>query len=86
MPFNPYYPEPFSKYLPSDIMDYPNDFLVGEEYWDYLGGEGIFIEIINIFDEVSKLFKNKLRLKFREIAETVIYSCKKNPRKKITGI
>jgi len=55
-------------------MDYPNDFLVGEDYWNFLGGKGTFPELLRIFDEVGKAFKEKLQKKFQEIAATKIDS------------
>jgi len=56
------------------MMDYPNDFLVGEDYWNFLGGKGTFPELLRIFDEVRKAFKEKLQKKFQEIAATKIDS------------
>lgn len=55
-------------------MDYPNDFLVGDDYWNFLGGNGTFQELLKIFDEVGKAFKEQLQSKFKEIAAKKIDS------------
>jgi len=68
-PYNPYHPEPYSRFTESGMMDTPNDFLVGDEYWDFIGGEGTFPELLKTFDEVGKQFKEQLNQKFKDIAK-----------------
>jgi len=68
-PYNPYHPEPYHRFTEVGMMDPPNDFLIGEEYWDFLGGKNTFIDLLNTFDEVGKQFKEKLNQKFKEIAK-----------------
>ena len=41
-PYNPYYPEPYERFTEVGMMDHPNDFLIGNEYWDFIGGENTF--------------------------------------------
>lgn len=51
------------------MMDSPNDFLVGDEYWNFIGGKNTFPELLKVFDEVGKEFKEKLEIKFKQIAK-----------------
>ncbi len=51
------------------MMDPPNDLLVGEEYWDFIGGTNTFPELLKVFDEVGKEFKEKLNKKFKALAK-----------------
>ena len=44
-------------------------FLVGDEYWDFIGGKGTFPELLKTFDEVGKQFKEQLNQKFKDIAK-----------------
>lgn len=67
-PYNPYHPEPYHRFTEVGMMDAPNDFLIGAQYWDFIGGKGTFSELLKIFDEVGKSFKNKLDEKFKQIA------------------
>ena len=73
-PYNPYHPKPYHRFTEVGMMDAPNDFLVGDEYWDFIGGKNTFPELLATFDEVGKEFKEKLNLKFKEIAKNKIDS------------
>lgn len=73
-PYNPYYPEAYSRFTEVGMMDHPNDFLIGEEYWDFIGGENTFKELLETFDKVGKEFKDRLNEKFKEIATSKISS------------
>lgn len=68
-PYNPYYPEPYSRFTEVGMMDHPNDFLIGEEYWNLLGGKKAFQELLDVFDKVGKQFKAKLQEKFKQVAK-----------------
>ena len=68
-PYNPYHPEPYSRFTEVGMMDAPHDFLVGEEYWNFIGGENTFSDLLDTFDQVGKTFKEKLEFKFKEIAK-----------------
>lgn len=73
-PYNPYHPEPYSRFTETGMMNHPNDFLVGEEYWNFIGGKNTFPQLLQTFDEVGKEFKEKLKKKFQEIAVQKISS------------
>ncbi len=68
-PYNPYHPKPYHRFTEVGMMNPPNDFLVGNEYWNFIGGENTFPELLKTFDEVGKDFKDQLNKKFREIAK-----------------
>jgi len=73
-PYNPYHPKPYNCFTQVGMMDHPNDFLIGEEYWNFLGGEGTFDNLLDTFDKVGKFFKDELNKKFKEIAKEKIDS------------
>jgi len=68
-PYNPYHPKAYSRFTEVGMMDSPNDFLVGDEYWDFIGGRNTFPALLKVFDEVGKEFKGKLKAKFKQIAK-----------------
>ncbi|MFV0531230.1 MAG: TdeIII family type II restriction endonuclease [Flavobacteriales bacterium] len=77
-PYNPYHPEPYSRFTESGMMDAPNDFLVGDEYWDFLGGEGTFTELLETFDEVGiKSLKRDWMKNLKKLRKTSLISIKK---------
>jgi hypothetical protein len=65
-PYNPYRPHRFTEV---GMMNPPYDFLIGEQYWDFIGGKNIFGDLLSTFDEVGKKFKNRLDKKFKQIAK-----------------
>ena len=67
-PYNPYHPELYKRFTEVGMMDAPNDFLVGDEYWDFIGGENTFPALLEIFNDVGKTFKDQLNEKFVTIA------------------
>jgi hypothetical protein len=68
-PYNPYHPKPYSRFTEVGMMDSPNDFLVGDEYWDFIGGANTFRPLLKVFDEVGREFKERLKAKFKQIAK-----------------
>jgi len=74
-PYNPYHPKPYNRFTEVGMMNPPNDFLVGNEYWDFIGEKNIFSELLKVFDEVGKSFKEQLDKKFKEIAKEKLDSC-----------
>jgi Type II restriction endonuclease, TdeIII len=73
-PYNPYHPQPYARFTETGMMNHPHDFLIGDEYWNLIGGEDTFQSLLNAFDEVGKEFKDRLKAKFKEIAEQKISS------------
>ncbi len=71
-PYNPYHPQPYSRFTEVGMMDAPKDFLVGDQYWNFIGGKNTFPELLKTFDEVGKKFKEQLKQKFKAIAKKKI--------------
>ncbi len=69
IPYNPYHPEPYSRFTMQGFLDEEKELYVAEKFWKLLGGEGTYKEILNIFDEVGKEFKEKIQKKIKEVAE-----------------
>lgn len=69
-PYNPYYPKPYNRFSEIGMMSPPHDLLVGDKYWNFIGGKRTYYDLISTFEEVGALYKNKLKDKFHEIAIT----------------
>lgn len=67
-PYNPYHPQPYERFTEQGVLDRGKEFLIGKEYWDFLGGENTFEELLTLFDSVGKKFKEKIREKIQEVA------------------
>jgi len=69
-PYNPYHPQPYERFTEQGVLDRGKEFLIGKEYWDFLGGENTFEELLTLFDDVGKKFKEKIRNKIQEVAKS----------------
>ncbi|MBI5061331.1 MAG: TdeIII family type II restriction endonuclease [Candidatus Aenigmarchaeota archaeon] len=69
-PYNPYYPDPYNRFTHRGVLEVGKEFLVGEEYWDFLGGKGTFKDIMDVFDEVGKELHKEILAKIDEVAKT----------------
>jgi len=69
IPYNPYHPEPYNRFTMQGYLDEEKDLYVAERFWELLGGKGTYKEILDIFDEVGKEFKEKIHKKIKEVAK-----------------
>lgn len=68
-PYNPYYPKPYERFTEQNLMQKGIDFFVGDEYWDFLAGKNTFIELLEIFDNIGKKWKNRILTKIEQVAK-----------------
>lgn len=69
-PYNPYHPEPYNRFTHRGVLDTGKEFLIGQEYWDFLGGKGTFEDLMIVFDEVGKELHKDIMAKIDEVAKT----------------
>ncbi len=53
IPYNPYEPKPYSRWTMKGMLDLDYELKVADEFWDFLGGEGSYNELLNIFERVG---------------------------------
>lgn len=66
IPYNPYEPNPYERWTLKGMLDLDNELKVAEEFWDFLGGEGAYSELLDCFervgielrDEIDEYFSN----------------------------
>ncbi len=68
-PYNPYHPQPYERFTEQGVLERGKEFLVGKEYWDFLGGEDTFEQLLELFDLVGKKFKEKIQQKIKQVAK-----------------
>jgi hypothetical protein len=72
--YNPYYPQPYERFTEQGVLEKGKEFLVGKEYWNFLGGNRTFEELLNLFDLVGKKFKNDIQKKIQQVAKNKMQS------------
>jgi type II restriction enzyme len=53
IPYNPYEPKPYERWTLRGMLDLEYELKVAEEFWDFLGGEGAYLELLNCFERVG---------------------------------
>ncbi len=53
IPYNPYEPQPYNRWTMRGMLDLANELKVGEEFWDFLGGEGTNQSLLDVFEKVG---------------------------------
>lgn len=50
IPYNPYEPKPYERWTLKGMLDLKNELKVAEEFWDFMGGEGTYNDLLDCFE------------------------------------
>ena len=53
IPYNPYEPEPYNRWTMKGMFDLPNEVLVADELWEFVGGKGAYNDLLDCFEIVG---------------------------------
>jgi len=53
IPYNPYEPQPYNRWTIREMLDLENELKVAQEFWDFLGGEGAYQDLLDCFERVG---------------------------------
>ena len=53
IPYNPYNPQPYNRWTMRGMLDLDRELKVAEEFWDFLGGQGAYIELLDCFEKAG---------------------------------
>jgi len=53
IPYNPYEPKPYSRWTMAGMLDLDNELKVAAEFWDFLGGQGAYLDLLDIFERIG---------------------------------
>jgi hypothetical protein len=53
IPYNPYEPKPYERWTLKGMLDLDQELKVANEFWNFLGGEGAYQELLNCFERVG---------------------------------
>lgn len=67
IPYNPYAPKPYNRWTIRGMLDLQSELKVAEEFWDFLGGENTYDDLLDCFervgvelrDEIDRYFKRR---------------------------
>ena len=53
IPYNPYEPNPYKRWTMKGMLDIRTEVKVADEFWDFLGGEGTYIDLLDCFEQAG---------------------------------
>jgi len=56
VPYNPYGNAVYSHNYPPSFFDFPNEVMLGEPFWEFVGGTGTYDELQQIYEEIGVEF------------------------------
>ncbi|MEO0072231.1 MAG: TdeIII family type II restriction endonuclease [candidate division WOR-3 bacterium] len=68
IPYNPYYPEPYDRWTLRGLYDLDRgEVLVGEEFWNFVGGGEIYADLLDAFQNAGEKLRKEIDKKFSEL-------------------
>ena len=53
IPYNPYEPKPYERWTIKGMLDDKKELMVGKEFWDFLGGDGAYEDLLDCFEQAG---------------------------------
>ncbi len=53
IPYNPYAPKPYNRWTMAGMLDLNEELKVAEDFWDFLGGQGAYNDLLDCFERVG---------------------------------
>jgi len=66
IPYNPYEPEPYSRWTIRGMLDLDNELKVAEEFWNFLGGKGTYKDLLDCFEKVGIELRDEIDTYFKK--------------------
>lgn len=60
IPYNPYDPEPYNRWTIRGMLDLEKELRVANEFWDFLGDEGTYEDLLKCFEKVGIELRNEI--------------------------
>jgi len=65
IPYNPYEPEPYQRWTLQGLFDLENEIMVAEEFWNFLGGENTYEQLLSVFEDVGIELRPEIDARFK---------------------
>jgi type II restriction enzyme len=71
IPYNPYYPKPYERWTMAGMLDIEKELLVAEQFWDFLGGKGAYIDLLECFKNAGLELRPRIDDYFASIKDSL---------------
>lgn len=65
IPYNPYEPAPYKRWTMRGMLDLAHELKVANEFWDFLGGENTYEDLLGCFERVGIELRDEIDSYFR---------------------
>ena len=65
IPYNPYEPEPYTRWTMRGMLDLENELKVADEFWDFLGGKNTYKDLLDCFERVGIELRSEIDSYFK---------------------
>ncbi len=65
IPYNPYEPEPYTRWTMRGMLDLENELKVADEFWDFLGGKNTYKDLLDCFERVGIELRDEIDTYFK---------------------
>lgn len=72
IPYNPYDPEPYNRWTIRGMLDLERELKVANEFWDFLGGQGAYDDLLKCFERVGIELRNEIDAYFAKYNKRVL--------------
>ncbi|CRF49550.1 type II restriction endonuclease TdeIII [Helicobacter heilmannii] len=66
IPYNPYAPKPYERWTLTGMLDLKCELMVGEDFWNFVGGEGSYAMLLECFEEVGVQMRGEIDAYFKK--------------------
>lgn len=67
IPYNPHEPKPYSRWTLQRWFDVNSEILVGRDFWNFLGGDGTYEELLRVFAQAGLELDQEIRRRFERL-------------------
>ncbi len=64
IPYNPYEPKPYERWTLRGMLDLEQELIVADKFWNFLGGDGVYQDLLNCFERVGIELRPEIDLYF----------------------
>lgn len=69
-PYNPYYSDEYQRWTVVKFFRRGQDLLIGKEFWDFLGGDGTYEDLLGLFREIGHEALNRMEKVLARVEES----------------
>jgi type II restriction enzyme len=70
IPYNPYEPEPYQRWTLQGLFDLKNEILIADEFWNFLGGDSTYEDLLDVFEQVGIALRPEIDAKFANLNDS----------------